>query len=200
MRWLGLLFRSLDDGAVPDGTAGDLMTRITRGQGQTPRGQALVEFGLVFGLFILVIGGIVQGGILLWSQNAISQIARDTARYAVTLSDSPCDPNARPEVATAANQIARGASLVAYSNGMWSSATPIASLGPEGVGVDWQVPTGFPGDCPPSDNRIAVDIRIRINHVVPVFFPGLQLIGPPCSGAGFCLSTETELRMEPKKR
>ncbi len=159
-----------------------------------------MEFGLVIGLFMLVIGGLVQFGIVLWSQNAITQIARDTARYAVTLSDSPCDPVARPKVALAANQIARGASLVAYQDGAWSSATAINSLGPEGVGVDWVVPTGFAGDCPPSDNRLAVDVRVRINHVVPIFLPGLQLLTPGCAGGGFCLSSETELRMEPKTR
>ena len=160
----------------------------------------MVEFGLVIGLFMLVVGGLVQFGIVFWSQNAITQIARDTARYAVTLSDSPCDPTARPKIATAANEIARGASLIAYSDGTWSSAPAISSMGVEGVGVDWQVPTGYAGDCPPSDNRIAVDIRVRINHVVPIFLPGLQLVAPPCAGGGFCLTTETELRMEPKKR
>lgn len=164
------------------------------------RGQALVEFGLVIGLFMLVVGGIVQFGIILWSQNTITQIARDTARYAVTLSDSPCNPEARPEVATAANELARRSSLVSYNDGLWASALPISSLGSEGVGVDWIVPTGFDDDCPPSDNRIAVDVRIRIHHVVPIFLPGLQLFAPPCAVDGFCLTTETELRMEPKMR
>jgi hypothetical protein len=165
------------------------------------RGQTLVEFGLVIGLFMLVIGGIVQFGIILWSQNTITQIARDTARYAVTLSDSPCNPEARPEVATAANQLAREASLVAYTNGLWSSAPATSALGPEGVGVDWIVPAGFfDDDCPPSDNRIAVDVHVQINHVVPIFLPGLQIFAPPCAADGFCLTTETELRMEPKMR
>jgi TadE-like protein len=165
------------------------------------RGQALVEFGLVAGLFMLVVGGLVQFGVILWSQNAITQIARDTARYAVTLSDSPCDPNARPLVAAAANEIAQGAALIGYSGGLWSSAPAIGSLGPEGIGVDWDVPSGYTtNDCPPSDNRIAVYVRIRVNHVVPIFVPGLQLLAPPCSGDGFCLTTETDLRMEPKKR
>jgi hypothetical protein len=161
----------------------------------------LVEFGLVVGLFMLVIGGIVQFGVILWSQNTITQVARDTARYAVTLSDSPCDPVARPEVAAAADQLAVASSLMSYTSGLWSSAPDIASLGTEGVGVDWIVPTGyFDKDCPPSDNKIAVDVRIQINHVVPIFLPGLQFVAPPCPGGGFCLTTETEQRMEPKTR
>ncbi len=167
------------------------------------RGQALVEFALVFGLFMLVVGGLVQFGIILWSQNAITQVARDTARWAVTQSASPCDSApSRTAVAAAANQLARGASLVSYSNGMWSSAPTIVSLGSEGVGVDWQeeaVPSPFPTDCPPSDNATVWTVRIRVNHVVPIFIPGLQFIAPACGSPGFCLTSTTELRMEPKR-
>jgi hypothetical protein len=171
------------------------------------RGQALVEFALVIGLFMLVVGGLVQFGIILWSENTITQVSRDTARYAVTLSDSPCDQaSTRQKVLTAANDLASSASLVSYRSGMWSSAVPITSLGADGVGVDWPIPPPPPGepawddtDCPPSDNGLAWTVRVRINHVVPIFLPGLQFIAPPCAGSGFCLSSETELRMEPKK-
>jgi len=165
------------------------------------RGQALVEFGLVIGLFMLVIGGLVQFGIILWSQNAITQVARDTARWAVTQSASPCDSGlTRTAVAGAADQLARGASLVNYSAGTWSVAPTIASLGPEGVGVDWQsADSTFPTDCPPSDNATEWTVRIRVNHVVPIFIPGLEFIAPACASPGFCLTSTTELRMEPKR-
>jgi Flp pilus assembly protein TadG len=165
------------------------------------RGQALVEFGLTIGLFMLVIGGLVQFGLILWSQNSISEIARDTARYAVTLSDSPCDAGTtRTKVATAADQLARQTSLMSYSTGLWATAPSISALGSEGVGVDWQSPDStFPTDCPPSDNLTVWTVRVRVNHVIPIFLPGLQIIAPPCGGGGFCITTETELRMEPKK-
>jgi Flp pilus assembly protein TadG len=165
------------------------------------RGQALVEFGLVIGLFMFVIGGLVQFGIIFWTQNAITQVARDTARWAVTQSASPCDSvTSRTAVAGAADQLAVGASMVSYSAGMWSSASTIATLGPEGVGVDWQsVDSTFPTDCPPSDNATVWTVRIRVNHVVPIFVPGLQFIAPACGSSGFCLTSTTELRMEPKK-
>lgn len=165
------------------------------------RGQALVEFGLVIGLFLFVVGGLVQFGIILWSQNAVTQIARDTARYAVTLSDSPCDQaTTRGKVSTAANELAAGASLVSYSAGMWTSASTVAALGPEGVGADWSSPDSpFGIDCPPADNATVWLVKVRINHVVPIFVPGLQFISPPCTSSGFCLSSETELRMEPKR-
>ncbi len=164
------------------------------------RGQALVEFSLVIGLFMLVIGGLVQFGIVLWSQNAINDVARDTARWAVTQSTSPCDsPAARSALASRANQLARGASLVSYSPGMWSSAPQISSLGDEGVGVDWQGDTPFPDDCPPSNASKVWTVRVRVNHVVPIFIPFLRFAAPACGSNGFCLSTTTELRMEPKK-
>lgn len=175
------------------------LLRIRRREAR--RGQALVEFGLVIGLFMLVIGGLVQFGIIFWTQNAITQVARDTARYAVTRSAAPCDTTAnRDAIGMAARDLAAGASLVSYNGGMWPTALQISSLGPEGVGVDWIVPTGyFAADCPPSDNGLAVNVRIQVNHVVPIFLPGLQLLAPPCAGDGFCLTTETELRMEPKR-
>jgi hypothetical protein len=176
--------------------------------GRNERGQALVEFALVVGLFVFVIGGLFQVGIIMWSQNTITQVARDTARYAVTLSDSPCDAaGTRAEVGAAANRLALRASLAAYRDGTWANAEPIDLLGDEGVGVDWPTPPPMSdgtvwtaNDCPPSDNALVWTVRIRINHVVPIFLPGLQALMPSCAGGGFCLQTETELRMEPKTR
>jgi hypothetical protein len=166
-------------------------------------GQALVEFALVAGLFVLVIGAIMQFGVILWSQNAVNQIARDTARWAVTQSATPCDSAAnRAAVAATANQLAADASLVSYSAGMWGPAPAISALTNEGVGVDWPIPPPppdlFPSDCPPSDNATVWTVRVRVNHVVPIFIPGLQLIAPGCGSSGFCISSSTELRMEPK--
>jgi Flp pilus assembly protein TadG len=173
----------------------------TRRRGDARSGQALVEFGLVIGLFLLVIGGLVQFGIILWSQNAINDVSRDTARWAVTQSGSPCDSTtSRSAVATTANQLARRAMLVSYTS--WSTASTISSLGAEGVGVDWQRADGqpeFATDCPPSDSAAVWTIRVKVNHVVPIFIPFLRFIAPACASSGFCLQTTTELRMEPKK-
>jgi Flp pilus assembly protein TadG len=173
----------------------------SRRPGKRARGQALVEFALVVGVFMLVIGAIVQFGLILWSQNTVTQIARDTARWAVTQSTSPCDSAAsRAALANAANDLAGHASLMSYSAGMWASAPTIASLGDEGVGADWQsADSSFPGDCPPSDNATTWTVRVRIDHVVPIFIPGLHLLQPTCSSSGWCVSSMTELVMEPKK-
>jgi hypothetical protein len=154
---------------------------------------------------MLVIGGIFQFAMILWSQNTINQIARDTARWAVTQSDSPCDsPEMRNDVADTANALAGQWSLMAHSS--WSPASEVDAVGPTGVGVDWEaidppddITEVFPSDCPPSDNRIPWVVEVRVNHAVPLFIPGLQFIAPDCGGLGFCISSTAELRMEPKR-
>jgi len=178
--------------------------RSTRSSG----GQTLVEFALVVGLFLLVVGGIVQFAAILWSQNTINQIARDTARWAVTQSDSPCDTaGMRAEVASTANQLASQWQLIGPHT--WSTASTVDAVGPSGIGVEWYVDEDtlppeitigevFPTDCPPSDNRLPWFVRIRVSQAVPIFFPGLQFISPDCD-PGFCVSSTTELRMEPKR-
>ena len=167
------------------------------------QGQALVEFALIAGLFMLVVGGVIQFGAILWSENTIAQIARDTARWAVTQSTSPCNSAAsRTAVAATADQLARQWRLLDYTAGSWTSAGPISSLGARGVGVDWPIPpssaTLFDSDCPPADNALAWFVQVRVNHTVPILIPGLQFIAPACGGPGLCISSTAELRMEPK--
>lgn len=163
----------------------------------------MVEFALIAGLFMLVVGGVIQFATILWSQNTVTQIARDTARWAVTQSTSPCDSAAsRAAVAATADRLARQWMLVDYPAGSWSSAGPIDSVGPRGVGVDWPIPPSatqiYETDCPPSDNALEWFVQVSVNHTVPIFVPGLQFIAPSCGGPGFCISSTAELRMEPK--
>lgn len=168
------------------------------------KGQAMVEFALTVGLFMLVIGGLIQFAVILWSQNTVNQVARDTARWAVTQSTSPCEsPASRASVAATANGLANKWSLVAHSG--WGAASTVDSTPASGVGVDWYTIDApedvdiFPSDCPPSDNRLPWAVAVRINHDVPIFLPGLQFISTGCAGSGFCISSTAELRMEPKR-
>ena len=179
--------------------------RGLRGAG-VPRGQALVEFALVLGLFMLVVGALIQFAMILWSQNTINQVARDTARLAVTRSAVPCDSaTSRSAVADAANVLAEEWSLVAHPT--WGPATGIDALGANGIGVDWAIIDPPPGvltdptdtDCPASDNRLVWVVTVKVNHTVPIIMPGLQFIAPDCGAPGFCISTTAELRMEPKR-
>jgi hypothetical protein len=181
---------------------------VTRGGAKAARGQALVEFALVAGLFILVVGAVIQFGVILWSQNTLNQVTRDTARWAVTQSDSPCDSAAtRAKVATTASQLAAKWQLIGPRS--WSSASVTSAVADSGVGADWYVDEDslppeleideiFPTDCPPSDNRLPWFVRIRVSQAVPIFFPGLAFIAGDCAPS-FCISSTTELRMEPKR-
>jgi len=169
-------------------------------------GQALAEFALVGGLFFLLVTAIIQFGLLMWSANTVTQVARDTARWAVTQSVSPCDSTAnRNALAAQADRFALQWKLLGYRAGTWTTAGTIASLTGPGVAADWPippVPAGgtplFATDCPPSNSRLAWSVQVRINQPVPIFFPGLQLIAPSCGVPGYCLTTTTEVRMEPK--
>lgn len=180
--------------------------KVLRRGDRDPAGQAIVEFALAVGLFMLVIGGLVQFALILWSQNTINQVARDTARWAVTRSVVPCDsPTSRAAIAGTANKLAEQWSLMAHPT--WGSAPAINAVGPTGVGVAWRIIDPPPGvltdpqlsDCPASDNRLAWVVTVRINHSVPIIMPGLQFIAPSCGAPGFCISSITELRMEPKR-
>jgi Flp pilus assembly protein TadG len=117
------------------------------------RGQAMVEFALVFGLFMLVVGGIIQFGIILWTQNTVNDIARDTARWAVTYTPPvQCEStDFRMNIAQRADTMARQRLLVGYPPGTWSAAPaqPLAAAGDEGVFVNWFPDSGFDVDCPP---------------------------------------------------
>jgi hypothetical protein len=170
-----------------------------------PSGQGLTEFALVFVVFFLVVAGIIQFGLIMWSMNTVTQVAKDTARWAATQPTSPCDDPGgvnRTSVAATAGRLAVQLQLLGYRSGSWTTATAFNSVGAEGVGVDWPVPPPPPSlfidDCPPADNQTSWVVQVRVNHVVPVFFPGLQLLLPPCALPGFCIGSTAELQMEPK--
>lgn len=134
-------------------------------------GQGLAEFAIVFPIMMLVVGGIIQFGIIFWGQNTLTQVVRDTGRWAAT--QQQCnDP--LPIIATA-NQIAAQSSLIGYTVGSWSSSN---------VTVTW---SGSP--CPPPDNSTAAFVTISITHRVPIFFPLI-----PGNGD---ISSSTQYRVEP---
>jgi Flp pilus assembly protein TadG len=59
------------------------------------RGQSLVEFSLVFPVFVLVVLGIFDGGRLIYAYNTVSNASRDAARVAIvnqsTSGTATCD-------------------------------------------------------------------------------------------------------------
>ncbi len=140
-----------------------------------PRGQSLVETALVLPVLLLVVGGIIQFGILFWGQNTLTQVTRDTGRWAATYQN--CS-NAAAVVAQA-NQIADQSSLIGYSaSSPWTM--------PANVVVTWDNQTG---PCPPTSNQDTSYVTIVIHHHVPILLPWI-----PGNGD---LTSSVRYRVEP---
>jgi Flp pilus assembly protein TadG len=129
----------------------------------------------------LVIAAIIQFGLVFWAQNTLTQVARDTGRWAATQQD--CNPgSATTGVVATANQLAGSSALFGYSSGSWTS--------PANVQVAWTLGTTTPpSQCPPLGNQQIAFVTITLHHTVPVFFPFLPISGD--------LTTQAEFRMEP---
>lgn len=143
-------------------------------------GQALAEFAIVVPVLALLIGGIIQFGTIFWSQQTLTQVVRDTGRWAAT--QTSCDDvNA---VAATANAIAGNSTLFGYGS-VWSATASDTSSSNEVI-VSWDSPTGT---CPPEDNQDVIFVSVQIDHQIPLFFPFV-----PGDGK---LSSSAEFRMEP---
>ena len=147
-----------------------------------PRGQALAEFALVTPVMFLLLAGIIQFGLYFWSQQTLTQIARDTGRWAAT--QTYCDSNTSLITQTA-NAVAANSTLFGYSANMWADGGAGTT---NKVAVTWPRDTGEP--CPPSSNQDVAWVQVQIDHQIPVFFPFVP-------GDGRLTST-AKFRMEPE--
>jgi Flp pilus assembly protein TadG len=147
------------------------------------RGQSLVEFALVLPILLILVGGIIQFGMLFWSQNTLTQIARDTGRWAATQTTDPCTSGAAA-VQAQANAIAGESSLLGYPSNPVTATTT------------WTKASGT-DTCPPSDNQTVWYVRISLSHDVPSFIPFLNFAVPWCNGSTCTLTTSAQFRMEP---
>lgn len=179
-------------------------------------GQTLVEFALVMPILFAFVGAVIQFGMVFWTQNTLTQIVRDTGRWAATQTFQ-CSGSGYPvasdqqTVYTEANLIAGNSSLLGYTSGEWTSLSSLtASPQPlEGVSAAWVMDSDPSNEgCPPKDNQAVWHVTIRIAHVVPVFFPGFQFLPgwSTCDGSaaeggvtGPCalLSSQADFRIEP---
>ena len=165
-------------------------------------------------VLVALLGGIIQFGVIFWAQNTLTQVARDTGRWAATqVTSCTASPTASPwstaqaNVLTQAQNSASQSSLIGYppSVGWNLYAYPMAASTTEGVAVAYTDATsGTPSTdkCPPPDNQQIWFVTVQINHSVPIFFPGLQYLPGlgTCSG-GSCnvvLSSTAQFRMEPE--
>jgi Flp pilus assembly protein TadG len=166
------------------------------------RGQSLAEFAIAFPVFMLIVGGIIQFGVIFWGQNTLNQVVRDTGRWAATQQANPC--NSLTTLAATADKIALNSSFIGYAAGQWTAsghyvaypdntALPAAAPTLTGLEVVWSQrepdPLVTPVPCPPADNTTVWFVTIRATSQVPIFFPFVP--------GGGNLSSTTDFRMEP---
>jgi Flp pilus assembly protein TadG len=137
---------------------------------------------------MLILGGVIQFGILFWGQNSLNQVVRDAGRFAVT--EQGC---------ATANKDAINAKIVALSSvlGVAKLGATVITMPTNGETVGGATDpisdnNGTPtaNFCPPDDNADHVWIRIKVDAQVPTFFPFV-----PGNGA---ISSTALFRMEPK--
>lgn len=183
------------------------MRLALRRSSQRERGQSLAEFAIVVPILILFIGGIIQFGLIFWAQNTLTQVVRDTGRWAATQQTEPSCDAGGPALVTKADEIARNSSLLGYTAGEWAGAPFTFDVSPaprEGVEASWPISTDPPGgfvntDCPPDTNQVAWFLNIRAHHEVPLFFPVIGQFIPSCNASSCSLSSSVQFRMEPSR-
>jgi Flp pilus assembly protein TadG len=119
----------------------------TRDSRAGSRGQSLAEFALIFPVFMLILAGMIQFGVILWGQNTLNQLVRDTGRYAATLNCS---------TAAETNSETQFSTLFTQTGGPWKNPNPT---------VAYSSPT-----CP-TDNTTQVWVNVTAEFDAPVFFP-----------------------------
>jgi Flp pilus assembly protein TadG len=186
-----------------------------------PRGQSLAEFALVMPVVVAILGGIVQFGIIFWTQNTLTQVARDTGRWEATQTTTACNASsAVTALGAQAEIIAGNSSLFGYHSGEFVSPTVYATAvdpvvgtaddasvkafsTPNAMAIAWvhDTATSDTQVCPPSNNLAVWHVTIKMNQTVPIFFPGMQYLPGlgTCDSAGchITLSSTAQFRMEP---
>lgn len=121
------------------------MARRTR---KHERGQSLVEFAVVFPVFMFMLAGVIQFGLIFLGQNTLNQIVRDGGRFAATA--QPCDGTQAGTIQTKMQSLGDGTVLAGK--------------------VVAAVPTWSATSCP-SDATSDVWVKVSATATVPIFFP-----------------------------
>ena len=120
---------------------------------------------------MLILGGVIQFGIIFWGQNTLNQIVRDAGRYGATVPDCVTHD------------------IVARTQEIATSSSFVGTLGT--VAVTLPDAGSDPGVCPPDTNTRAVWVRIDVAAQVPIFFPWVPGNGNISSSARFRMEPQT---------
>jgi hypothetical protein len=175
------------------------------------RAQSLVEFAIVLPFLLILVGGIIQYGVIFATKQSLIQVGRDVGRWAATQNFNPCSAAATqnpPQPVTEADSLAQQSRIMGYTAGGWGSSnftaysdnTPLPASPPntEGVEVVWSYASA---PCPPSNSTTAAFVTVRLSHRAPVFLPGLPYLPAlgtcDASGCYLAITTTAQFRMEP---
>ena len=121
------------------------------------RGQSLTEFALVAPLFFLLIFGVIQMGILFGGQIALTNTAREVARYASTV------PAGQSQ-----------GTIQAQADPVLQRSIPAFNVGARVVGVSY---CWYPNPTTPVTYSQKVIITIRYGHTLFIPLVGLLIDG-----------------------
>jgi Flp pilus assembly protein TadG len=144
-----------------DGDAASAAMRPRRRGRRKTRGQALVEFSLILPVFLFVLWGILDFGMLLYSRMTVINATREGARAASVA----VNPTTIPTVASGRVQ-AVASGLTTSSPTMTISTSCVAIVSPS---CNWSSATSSqPGDA------VAVTVSYQYSSFFPLFF-GTQI-------------------------
>jgi Flp pilus assembly protein TadG len=152
---------------------GPISIQRRRGRRRT-RGQALVEFSLILPVFILVLSGIMDFGVLLYSRITVINAAREGARAASIVADATTIPTV---VTGRVKAVSSG--LTTTSPTMTITSTCVAIATSPGPCTFSTTTSSQPGDA----------ISVTVNYKYSSFFPLLF-------GAQIPLSATVQMVME----
>jgi hypothetical protein len=163
----------------------------------------------------MLVGGIVQYGMIFATKHALIQVGRDVGRWAATQPCQPMDADGNDQPVTQADIIAQESRLMGYTGGDWDSTNfdpypdnslpfpdndPLPADPPrtQGVEVVWSYAAA---PCEPADNTTVSWVTVRLTHRAPVVLPGFPFLPGlgTCDSDGcyFVVTTTATFRVEP---
>jgi len=149
-----------------------------------PRGQALVEFALVLPVFLLLLVGIFDLGHVVWSNDALTNAAREAARFAMVHggSDStlcPVGPTLRADIPPASTDCP-------FPSPSRQSIKDVATRWLSGVGGDVTISVCYGSvatctndtDAAGATNARGMPVTVSIRTHVSLGAPSLLGLGP----------------------
>jgi Flp pilus assembly protein TadG len=146
-----------------------------------PRGQAMVEFALVFPIFILLLVGLFDFGRVIWVNDTLASAAREAGRFAIVHGGSssslcpmgPAAPTAIvPPLDTTACPVYSPSRQAIKDVAMsWASGTSSDIT----VSVCYGAVTSCSGDTdePNADNRRGTQVMVTVTSYVRLSVPSL---------------------------